>query len=117
EQSGRLLLAEARARYAAWGATAKVQAMDDAYAFLRPQHSQSSPTSAAAVSSDAIDLVAALRASQALSSETNLDRLRARVVEVLSAMTGATGVRVLFWNDDAQVWFLPALAGGNGNET
>ena len=41
-------------------------------------------------------------ASQALSSETSIERLHARVVEVLSAMTGATGVHLLLWSDDRQ---------------
>jgi hypothetical protein len=36
-----------------------------------------------------------LKASQALGSETDFRRLRARVVELLTAMTGAITVRVL----------------------
>jgi diguanylate cyclase (GGDEF)-like protein len=36
------------------------------------------------------------------------------VVEVLSAMTGATSVRLLLWNEDAQRWFLPAPLGEDG---
>lgn len=48
-----------------------------------------------------------LKASQALSSETNLDRLRARVTSVLSAMTGATTVRVVLRDDEARDWVLP----------
>jgi hypothetical protein len=47
-------------------------------------------------------------ASQALSSETSVDRLHARVVEVLSAMTGATGVHLLLWSEDRHHWLLPA---------
>ena len=47
-----------------------------------------------------IDLLGILAASQALSSETSIDGLRARVVEVLSAMTGATGVHLLLWDDE-----------------
>ena len=68
------------------------------------------------MSSDSIDRLAVVRASQALSSETNIDRLRARVVEVLSAMTGATSVRLLLWNEDAQGWFLPAPLGEDGDD-
>ena len=48
---------------------------------------------------------AILEASKALSSETSVDGLRARVVELLSAMTGATGVHLLLHNDD-QGWLL-----------
>jgi GAF domain-containing protein len=44
----------------------------------------------------------------ALSSETSVDRLRARVVELLSATTGATGVHVLLWSEDRHNWLLPA---------
>jgi hypothetical protein len=47
-----------------------------------------------------IDLLGIVSASQALSSETIVDRLHARVVEVLSAMTGATGVHLLLWSED-----------------
>jgi signal transduction histidine kinase len=42
-----------------------------------------------------------------LSSETSIQRLHARVVEVLSAMTGATGVQLVLWSDDVQDWLLP----------
>jgi hypothetical protein len=50
--------------------------------------------------------------SQALSSQTSIERLHARVVEVLSAMTGATGEQLLLWSDDRQDWLLPAPGGG-----
>ena len=110
EHAGRQSLAEALSRYAAWGAAGKVKQLERAYPFLRVA-SGSLPTNislrSSGVSSDTIDLMAVVRASQALTSETNSERLRMRVVEVLSAMTGATGVRLLFWSDDAQAWFLP----------
>jgi len=52
-----------------------------------------------------------LEASQVLSSETSLDRLRARVVDVLGAMTGATAVNVVLWDGDARDWRLLPGAG------
>jgi len=63
-----------------------------------------------------------LSASQALSSETSLDRLHARVARVLGAMTGATGVHLLLWSEDQHDWLLPAPGGGapvsgTGHET
>ena len=64
--------------------------------------------SASAVTTGTIDLLGILSASQALSSETSIDRLHARVVEVLGAMTGATGVHLLLWSDDRHDWLLPA---------
>src|SRR5262249_46456338 len=60
------------------------------------------------------DLLGILSASQALSSETSIQRLHARVVEVLSAMTGATGVHLLLSSDDRHDWLLPA-PGSGGN--
>ena len=75
----------------------------------------------AAVTTGTIDLLGILSASQALSSETSLDRLQARVVEILGALTGATDVHLLLWEDDRQDWLLPAPAGtvpvGTGHET
>ena len=55
-----------------------------------------------------------LSASQALSSETSIGRLHARVAEVLSAMTGATGVHLLLWSEDRHDWLLPAPGGDAG---
>ena len=68
-----------------------------------------------------VDLLGILSASQALSSETSIERLHARVVEVLGAMTGATDVNLLRWNEDRQGWLQPAPggdipAGGPGHE-
>jgi hypothetical protein len=56
---------------------------------------------------DGVDLLGIVSASQALSSETSVDRLHARMVEVLSAMTGATGVQLLLWSEDRHGWLLP----------
>jgi signal transduction histidine kinase len=114
------LLAEARQMYMAWGATAKVAQLDSAYPVLRP------PTVAPGESGDraaglrrqpsmlttgTIDLLAILSASQALSSETTIEGLHARVVDVLGAMTGATGVRLLLRGDDPQDWLLLTTGG------
>jgi signal transduction histidine kinase len=94
EQAGRDLLTQARHEYAAWGATAKVAQLDRAH-----------PTGT-------LDLLDVLSASRALSAETSVERLNARVVDLLSAMTGATGVHLLLWNDDGGDWLLPAPGDG-----
>jgi diguanylate cyclase (GGDEF)-like protein len=115
--AGRVLLAESLRLYAAWGATAKVAQLEQDHAFLRggavPGH-PSAARGSSRVSSDAIDLVAVLRASQALSSETSLDRLQTRVVELLGAMTGATGVMVALRHDDPPGWYLSTQGDGDG---
>jgi signal transduction histidine kinase len=122
DQAGYDLLAEARQDYAAWGATAKVAQLDWAYPTLRPEaetpaghrpgQSADLPRHRSTVTTGTIDLLGIVSASQVLSSETSIGRLHARVVEVLSAMTGATGVHLLLWNDDRHDWLLPAPGGG-----
>jgi signal transduction histidine kinase len=117
EQAGRDLLAQARHDYAAWGATAKVAQLDWAYPTLRPGPLTTPEAGvdrrgddlrlSATVTTGTLDLLGILSASHALSSETSTERLHARVVEVLSAMTGATGVHMLLWNDDRRDWLLP----------
>jgi PAS domain S-box-containing protein len=122
EHTGRALLAEARGHYARWGATGKVRELDRQYPYLRalPERAAGGPGGATlrgsssgpshhgtvVVTADDIDLVGVLRASAALSSETNADRLRDRVVDVLTLMTGATGVHLALWDDTSKDWFL-----------
>jgi signal transduction histidine kinase len=121
EHAGHVLLAEARREYLAWGATAKVDQLDWAYPTLRSQpgaavsdgvgRSGDVAGSRAAVSTGTMDLLAILSASQALSSETSVERLHARIVDVLSAMTGATGVDLLLWRDERPNWLALAPEG------
>ncbi|WP_433286422.1 AAA family ATPase [Pseudonocardia sp. CA-142604] len=117
EHAGRDLLAQARQLYATWGASAKVDQLDWAYPTLRPHADATAGQDGdqpadllhhhGAVTTGTLDLLGILSASQALSSETTIDRLHARVVEVLSEMTGATGVQLLLWNTERNDWLLP----------
>ena len=118
EHAGYDLFAQARQEYLAWGATAKAAQLDWAYPALRaapdataadvPGRPADLSDQRSTVTTGTIDLLGILSASQALSSETSIDRLHARVVQVLSAMTGATGVRLLLWSEDRRSWLLPA---------
>jgi signal transduction histidine kinase len=122
DHAGYDLLAQAREHYAAWGATAKVIQLDWAYPTLQPhaartaRHSNAQPADLAygrsAVTTGTIDLLGILSASQALSSQTSIEPLHARVVEVLRAMTGATDVQLLLWSDERHDWLLPTREGG-----
>jgi signal transduction histidine kinase len=122
ERDGYDLLAQARRKYLAWGATAKVDQLDWAYPTLRvdgeaPGGPQAAPPDRrATLTTGTIDLLGILSASRALSSETSVERLHARVVEVLSNMTGATGVELVLWSDDSGAWLVPAEAGEGSDE-
>ena len=116
EQTGHDLIAQARQEYLAWGATAKVAQLDWAYP-VQPSSDTAGeqpgelPQRRAAVTAGTVDLLGILSASQALSKETSIGRLHARVAGVLSAMTGATAVHLLLRDEDRQDWLLPAPGG------
>jgi signal transduction histidine kinase len=120
EHAGYELLAQARQEYLTWGATAKAAHLDWAYPALQPNaaaaHSADQPGDLAysrdAVTAGTIDMLGILSASQALSSETSIGRLHARVTQVLGAITGATGVHLALWSEDRQDWLLPVPGGG-----
>jgi diguanylate cyclase (GGDEF)-like protein len=121
-EATRILATGARDSYAAWGATAKVEQLQRQYPFLPPYYEAEGQTTRSGnsmlrVSSDAVDLLAVLKASQALSSETEMDRLQARVAEVLSEMTGATHVTVVLRNEDDREWVLPGAHDVQNEET
>jgi predicted ATPase/signal transduction histidine kinase len=116
-QFGRRLLVEAHGRYRRWGAAEKGLRMEREHPFLQAPGASddvaAAPRSARgsdSVSSDSLDLVGVLRASQALSSETSLARLTSRMTEVLAALTGATKVLVLSWVEGE--WRLNAPSAG-----
>ena len=121
EQTSNTLLAGARRQYLAWGATAKVSQLDWAYPTLRAgpagaQPAMGPPAQPAAqrstVTTGTIDLLGIVTASQALSSETNIDGLQARVVGILSAMTGATSVHLLLRDQNDHRWRVVTSDGG-----
>jgi len=117
DHAGYHLLIEARGEYLAWGATAKVAQLDWAYPNLGLQPAATVGQNGddlqrrATVTTGTLDLLGILSMSRALSSETSIDRLRARVVQVLSAMTGATGVHLSLWSEDRRDWLLPTPDG------
>ncbi|GAA2854031.1 serine/threonine protein kinase [Actinoplanes cyaneus] len=107
EHVGDRLLAEALQGYARWGATGKVHDLKRAYPSLGSRLAGPATPRAAtldSLSTEVIDLMAVLEAARVLSSETDLDSLRARVQHVLKAMTGATAVRVVLWDPAVDGW-------------
>lgn len=112
---GRQFIVQARNLYAAWGSEAKVRQLESVHGFLTaiscPVSQADSAASAAGadVPVDNIDALAILRASQALSSETSLARLKTRVADVMGALTGATSVQFALWDEDLKDWFLSEI--------
>jgi predicted ATPase/signal transduction histidine kinase len=119
DHAGYELLAWSRREYAAWGATAKVAQLDWAYPALAAAGTRGDgvgrPGDGAgrspAITPTTVDSLGILTASQALSSETSVDRLHAQVVRVLGGMTGATGVSLVLWGQEQGEWLLPAPDG------
>jgi diguanylate cyclase (GGDEF)-like protein len=110
EYIGHRLLQDAYQSYLDWGATVKVRALERQFPFLRdcrPVVSAPDASRSTSLATEAVDLMAVVKASQALSSETNLDNLRHRVIEILGALTGATAVDLLTRGDSGADWALP----------
>lgn len=115
DNAGWLLLGEAREEYRVWGAQAKVDQLDRAYPSLDIpiEPAAGRLTMRTSITAGAIDMRGILDASRALSSATSLAALRAKVVEVLSAMTGATDVNLVVWRGEQRQW-LAATDEGEG---
>jgi diguanylate cyclase (GGDEF)-like protein len=106
------LLIEARQVYRDWGAHAKVDQLDRAYPSLElPTDTSSAQARRLGITSGAIDMLGILAASRTLSSETGIGALRTKVVETLSAMTGATDVDLLIRHADQRRWLVAASEG------
>jgi diguanylate cyclase (GGDEF)-like protein len=109
---GRLLLLDAFRLYERWGATGKARRLEAEHPFMLGGDAPSTAgsTTRAILSSESIDSIGILRASQALSSETSLSSLEARVGEVLAALTGASSVLLVVRSDDIDDWLVSAGA-------
>ncbi|MEY4562120.1 MAG: hypothetical protein RLZZ618_1397, partial [Pseudomonadota bacterium] len=85
ESTARPLLVQACETYDAWGAAGKVKELRRQHAFLRStgKRAEGGTRSTSVVDSAMVDMMAVLRASQALSSETSLVRLTQQVGKVL----------------------------------
>ena len=68
--------------------------------------------SAGTMTSGTVDLLGIIAAYRALSSQTGVDGLRAKVVGILGEMTGATGVRLLLRDREEDRWSVPLDDGG-----
>ncbi|WP_155325077.1 diguanylate cyclase domain-containing protein [Desulfosarcina ovata] len=119
EHAGRAALREARQFYLAWGAIGKVDHLELEFPFLKAQTAKSfgstqrgtwstiGSNSSSDLSADSVDILAILRASQSLSSETSLARLQVRVADLLCGLTGATSARMLLRDPNQGSWYLP----------
>ena len=127
-QIAALFIARSRACYAQWGASAKVEQIDRAYAALLGAETahdgepmQAVPVTAAPRTDDAgggLDLYSVMKAAQAIAGEVELDRLLAELMRIAIENAGAQrGCLVLerdgtsvVYATDAQRSMLPAVA-------
>ena len=108
--AGEDLVRQACEHYAQWGATEKVRALRNQHGFLARHAEPAQPVQPADAPSRNTDMLGLLRASQALSSETDLDSLKARVVQLLVTMTGATSVQLALRDAGHSQWILCAAS-------
>ncbi|GAB7040016.1 diguanylate cyclase [Catenuloplanes sp. NPDC020197] len=102
EFAGNGLLRLARDGYAAWGASAKVRALETTHRWLRGRPAEPDRArSTGGLDNSDIDLLGVLDAARTLSSETRVHALHERVDEVLRALTGATDVLLVASGTDA----------------
>jgi diguanylate cyclase (GGDEF)-like protein len=112
-RTGMYLLGEARKRYRNWGAVAAVGRLDEEFPTLRgSRHVEtgSSAGSSSSLTTDALDLMAILAASQAISSQTHPAKLSATLVDHLRGLTGAKRVLVVLPGDEPGSWVLHSAA-------
>ncbi|MBI5259324.1 MAG: AAA family ATPase [Burkholderiales bacterium] len=117
EHTARPLLTLACELYEGWGAAGKVRELKRAHAFLRTSGKarNDGTTTTTVVDNQMVDMMAVLRASQALSSETSLVKLTQAVGKVLGAITGATGVQLVVRADEgSDNWVLAQSLGSEG---
>lgn len=113
EKFGQTYMKEAHYCYQRWGATAKVEDLENRYPQLFPQLSGGAYTpidttsrSTSNTSPVAFDLVTAIKASQAISSEIELDRLLCCLMKILIENAGAqTGFLIL---ENSGKWVIEA---------
>jgi signal transduction histidine kinase len=118
-----LFIARAREAYAQWGALAKVDQLDKAYADLLPEPrvlaheapaaERAALQSAGADDHGALDLYSVLKAAQVIAGEVELDRLLARLIRIAIENAGAErGCLVLDRDGELLVHAIDALQAG-----
>lgn len=89
---------EARACYLRWGAEGKVAQLDRKHPHLFERHHRG-PSATLTVSTDQLDLLSIVKASQSISSVTDRDLLLRRLLEVVLEQGGAHSARLVFVRD------------------
>jgi predicted ATPase/class 3 adenylate cyclase/GAF domain-containing protein len=98
ERIAAVYMREARYHYARWGATAKVEFLDERYARLLggvPESHEGDVSPRNGVGGSTLDLATVLNASQAISEEVILERLLERLAAIVRENAGATRVSLL----------------------
>jgi PAS domain S-box-containing protein len=105
-------LRDARGRYLAWGAHAKVRALDEQAPHLIHVQAPSALTATVSTRGRELDQVSVLKVSQVLSSETVRSRLLLGLTQLLSEHAGAR--RAVFLSVRGERWAIESAAGPDG---
>jgi predicted ATPase/signal transduction histidine kinase len=121
----RLHLAQARAGYARWNATAKVHAMQQQYPDLQPRRDGEAATAPGAAAlpapamapagMDGLDLFSVLKAAQAIAGEVELDALLAQLLAIAIENAGAERGALVLEHEDRGA-SVHAIGGGEAGE-
>ncbi len=97
-------LRDARYGYLRWGATGKVQQLDELYPHLREEKPVAGPTSTIGTSSEHLDLATVIKVSQAVSGEMVLEKLTDTLMRTAIEHAGAErGLLILQRGDEQRI--------------
>lgn len=107
---------KARNLYQRWGATAKVNLLDQQYGFNIPVHtgSESPSTRSGSHSSDEFDMLSLTKAALAISGEIHLDKLLSKLMHVVVENAGAQKGYLVMERDGQ--WYIEASGWTEDNE-
>ncbi|MEL6813695.1 MAG: diguanylate cyclase, partial [Cyanobacteria bacterium J06598_3] len=113
QKIGQLYLKEARSAYTRWGALAKLKDLEQRYPTLagptaQPNRAGASPWTTTETDSEQLDVMSVLKASQALASDIQLDKLLPQLMTLVLENAGAEkGYLVTFQQER---WCIEAIA-------
>jgi PAS domain S-box-containing protein len=99
EEFGRVYLRHARDNYACWGADGKVRQLENTFAHLRKERSESGTISTIGASVEQLDFATVVKVSEAVSGEMVLDKLIDALMRTAMEQAGAERALLILSHD------------------